>query len=88
MLLSTNTISKQLLPTIRSTTTAITLRQANFNRAFHASTANMVKKVFFDCEWTGPEITVDGSGKQTGIDKTDKGRPDRHRPPSSESMLR
>lgn len=32
----------------------------------------MVKKVFFDCTWTGPEATVDSNGKVTNMDKESK----------------
>lgn len=44
-------------------------------RYFHASPATMTKTVYFDCSWTGPDVTVDSNGKVTNIDKSggDKG---------------
>merc|ERR1711879_523017 len=48
--------------------------QPTFARSFHASSANMVMKVFFDCTWEGPQATVDASGKITSTDKEIKER--------------
>merc|ERR1712232_1522909 len=48
--------------------------QPTFARSFHASSANMVMKVFFDCTWEGPQATVDASGKVTSTDKEIKER--------------
>ena len=33
----------------------------------------MVKKVYFDCTWTGPEVSVDGKGSVTSQGSTPKG---------------
>jgi len=33
------------------------------NRNFHASTANMAIKTYFDCQWTGPKFNCDINGK-------------------------
>jgi len=41
----------------------ITPFQQNFNRSFHASSANMAIKTYFDCQWTGPQYTCDINGK-------------------------
>jgi len=62
---------------LKSRSITSTLRQSNFNnttRFFHASTVNMVKNVYFDCTWTGPEAQVDSNGKITSMDKSDKQR--------------
>lgn len=45
--------------------------QQTFNRSFHASTANMVVKAYFDVTWTGPQATCNESGKVISMDKTD-----------------
>ncbi|KAK0944856.1 phosphatidylinositol transfer protein csr1 [Friedmanniomyces endolithicus] len=34
----------------------------------------MVKKVYFDCTWTGPEAQCDANGKITSMDKSEKAR--------------
>ncbi|KAK3676752.1 phosphatidylinositol transfer protein csr1 [Recurvomyces mirabilis] len=34
----------------------------------------MVKKVYFDVTWTGPEVTVDSNGKPTNTDKSSASR--------------
>ena len=34
----------------------------------------MTIKCYFDCSWTGPEATVDESGKITHTDKASKGK--------------
>lgn len=40
---------------------------AAFNaRHFSSSPIAMVKKAYFEVEWTGPELQVDASGKVTG----------------------
>lgn len=46
------------------------------SRSFHATAANMVKKVFFQCSWTGPEVEVDSRGTvvRTGSVKKQSGR--------------
>ncbi len=59
--------------TSRTTAFTSSLRQFNNSRSFHATTANMVKKVYFDCTWTGPEAQCDANGKITSMDKTEKG---------------
>lgn len=64
-----STFSKHLFT--RPTTTFNHINSTS-NRSFHASTANMVVKVYFDCTWTGPEAQVDSNGKITSIDKSDK----------------
>lgn len=52
------------------------LRQSpTSTRSFHASTANMVIKCYFDCSWTGPKAQVDQSGNITSLDKSEQGRP-------------
>ena len=51
------------------TKTTTSLNQP-FTRNFSASTANMAIKTYFDCQWTGPQITVDDNGKITSEDKT------------------
>jgi len=34
----------------------------------------MVQKVYFDCQWKGPEVTVDSKGNVTKVDRSgDKG---------------
>ncbi|OAL45962.1 cyclophilin 1 long isoform [Pyrenochaeta sp. DS3sAY3a] len=45
-------------------------------RFFSPSAFNMVKKVYFDCAWTGPEVTVDDNGHVTkvGAEKEQSGR--------------
>lgn len=42
-------------------------------RSFHASSANMVIKTYFDCEWTGPEVSVDSNGNVTNTGREPKG---------------
>lgn len=42
----------------------------SLTRSFHASSATMAIKTYFDCQWTGPQITVDDNGKITSEDKT------------------
>lgn len=54
----------------RNTTNHVNL---TYYRSFHASAANMTIKCFFDCTWTGPEIKVDASGKETSKDNEVKG---------------
>lgn len=34
-------------------------------RSFHASSANMTIKCYFDCSWEGPEVQVDSKGNVT-----------------------
>lgn len=56
--------SKTLFPsTIRQFNQSLRLQQPTFNRSFHASTANMTIKCFFDLTWKGPLLVVDESGK-------------------------
>ncbi|KAI9705295.1 MAG: phosphatidylinositol transfer protein csr1 [Bogoriella megaspora] len=43
-----------------------------FTRPFTQSSANMVKKVFFDCSWTGPDVEVDGRGNVTSTGNSPK----------------
>ncbi|KAM0706687.1 hypothetical protein Q7P35_006016 [Cladosporium inversicolor] len=42
----------------------------SLTRSFHASSANMAIKTYFDVQWTGPKITVDESGKVLDNDKS------------------
>merc|ERR1712227_840777 len=44
--------------------------QQTFTRNFHASSAAMTIKTYFDCQWTGPELKADMSGKVTSRDDT------------------
>nr|POE62989.1 peptidyl-prolyl cis-trans isomerase, mitochondrial [Quercus suber] len=48
--------------------------QPTFNRSFHASTANMTVKAYFDVSWTGPKLTADANGNVTNVDKSDQPR--------------
>lgn len=66
---ATSTITRSLLPSIRTSTLR---QQPTFHRSFHASAANMVKNVYFDVQWTGPEAQVDSNGKITSLDKAEK----------------
>lgn len=47
-------------------------QQPTFNRSFHASSANMVIKAYFDCTWTGPKLEADANGKVTSQDAENK----------------
>ena len=40
----------------------------SLTRSFHASSATMAIKTYFDVQWTGPQITVDDSGKTVSSD--------------------
>jgi peptidylprolyl isomerase len=51
------TLTNSLRSTINTTFTP------SLTRSFHASSANMAIKTYFDCQWTGPQITVDDNGK-------------------------
>ena len=51
------TLTNSLRSTINTTFTP------SLTRSFHASSATMAIKTYFDCEWTGPQITVDDNGK-------------------------
>jgi len=44
----------------------------NNSRQFHASTANMVIKTYFDVSWEGP--VLDANGRETGKDAEQSGR--------------
>ncbi|KAL9079397.1 MAG: hypothetical protein Q9157_001696 [Trypethelium eluteriae] len=44
----------------------------SLTRNFSITSANMVKKVFFDCTWTGPDVEVDGKGNVTSTGSTAK----------------
>ncbi|KAK4626297.1 Peptidyl-prolyl cis-trans isomerase, mitochondrial [Fulvia fulva] len=48
--------------------------QPTFNRCFHASSANMVIKAYFDVTWTGPELKTDTNGKVISKDESAKPR--------------
>merc|ERR1712087_17143 len=61
-------------PSITASLRNKSFNQPTFARSFHASSANMVMKVFFDCTWEGPQATVDASGKVTSTDKEIKER--------------
>ena len=58
------TLTNSLRSTINTTFTP------SLTRSFHASSANMAIKTYFDVQWTGPKITVDESGKVTDNDKS------------------
>jgi len=45
-----------------------------FTRNFHASTANMAIKTYFDCQWTGPKLTCDMNGKVISKDDSQSPR--------------
>ncbi|KAF2168514.1 hypothetical protein M409DRAFT_21263 [Zasmidium cellare ATCC 36951] len=49
-------------------------QQPTFNRSFHASSANMVIKAYFDCAWTGPKLETDANGKVLSQDAENKPR--------------
>ncbi|GAB7329808.1 hypothetical protein MBLNU13_g01530t1 [Cladosporium sp. NU13] len=51
------TLTNSLRSTINTTFTP------SLTRSFHASSATMAIKTYFDCKWTGPLITVDDNGK-------------------------
>ena len=52
----------------RSTAIAKPSIRAPLNKRFFSPTAfNMVKKAYFDCTWTGPEVTVDAQGNVTNL---------------------
>ncbi|RMY83705.1 hypothetical protein D0864_07757 [Hortaea werneckii] len=73
---STSTAARFLSsnPSITASLRNKSFNQPTFARSFHASSANMVMKVFFDCTWEGPQATVDASGKVTSTDKEIKER--------------
>ncbi|RMX72089.1 hypothetical protein D0869_14970 [Hortaea werneckii] len=73
---STSTAARFLSsnPPITASLRNKSFNQPTFARSFHASSANMVMKVFFDCTWEGPQATVDASGKVTSTDKEIKER--------------
>lgn len=52
--------------------------QQSFNRSFHASSANMTIKAYFECTWTGPQMTCDATGKVTSKDENVVGKSPRH----------
>lgn len=54
-----------LTNSLRTTTNSFT---PSLNRSFHASSANMAIKTYFDCQWTGPQLTCDINGKVTSKD--------------------
>jgi peptidylprolyl isomerase len=54
--------------------------QQNFTRSFHASSANMAIKTYFECQWTGPQLTCDMSGKVTSKDDSVARKSPRHSP--------
>lgn len=46
----------------------------SLTRSFHASSATMAIKTYFDCQWTGPQITVDDNGKVLSKDDSAVGK--------------
>ena len=44
---------------------ATSIRAPTNKRFFTPSAFNMVKKAYFDCTWTGPEVQVDQQGNTT-----------------------
>ncbi|GAB7356410.1 hypothetical protein MBLNU459_g7184t1 [Dothideomycetes sp. NU459] len=74
-------MSSSLLKNFARSTQSTAFRPSLFHqttpspiRSFHASSANMVVKVFFDCTWTGPHIEVDANGKTVNKDNDVKER--------------
>jgi peptidylprolyl isomerase len=60
--------SSTLLSTFRSATNASLRLRAPLNKRFFSpSASNMVIKTYFDCSWTGPEVSVDQSGNVTNV---------------------
>jgi len=60
--------SSTLLSTFRSATNASLRLRAPLNKRFFSpSASNMVIKTYFDCSWTGPEVTVDQGGNVTNV---------------------
>jgi peptidylprolyl isomerase len=67
--------SSTLLSTFRSATNASLRLRAPLNKRFFSpSASNMVIKTYFDCSWTGPEVSVDQSGNVTNVGSV-KGTP-------------
>jgi peptidylprolyl isomerase len=67
--------SSTLLSTFRSATNASLRLRAPLNKRFFSpSASNMVIKTYFDCSWTGPEVTVDQKGNVTNVGSV-KGTP-------------
>ncbi|KAF2002131.1 hypothetical protein P154DRAFT_431593 [Amniculicola lignicola CBS 123094] len=68
--------SSTLLRAFHPATTTTTLRTPLNKRFFTPSPATMVIKTYFDCTWTGPEVTVDAKGNvtSTGAVKDQSGR--------------
>ena len=64
----TSRFSYKLLPQLTSNSLRTSPPLASI-RHFHA-TNTMTVKVYFDCKWTGPEVTVDSNGKVTNIDRS------------------
>lgn len=58
------TLTNSLRSTINTTFTP------SLTRSFHASSATMAIKTYFDVQWTGPKLTVDESGKVLDNDKS------------------
>jgi peptidylprolyl isomerase len=54
-----------LTNSLRSTTTTFA---PSLTRSFHASSPAMAIKTYFDVQWTGPQLTVDDSGKTLSSD--------------------
>jgi hypothetical protein len=71
----TMSTSSTLLSTFRSATNASLRLRAPLNKRFFSpSASNMVIKTYFDCSWTGPEVTVDQKGNVTNVGSV-KGTP-------------
>lgn len=62
------TANNSLLNTFKTCNPTTRLHQQTFNRSFHASSANMTIKAYFDVTWNGPQVNVDASGKVTNTD--------------------
>jgi hypothetical protein len=54
-----------------------------FTRNFHASSATMAIKTYFDCQWTGPKFTCDINGKVISKDESSARRLPLHSPSST-----
>lgn len=64
--------SKTLFPsTLRQFNNSIRLQQPTFNRSFHASTANMTIKCYFDISWKGPLLAVTNDDGKIDQSKSD-----------------
>lgn len=63
-----STANNSLLNTFKTCNPTTRLHQQTFNRSFHASSANMTIKAYFDVTWNGPQVNVDASGKVTNTD--------------------